>query len=87
MFVFACVFLFVFVFMFISVCDCMCICVCLCNCVCICMRGCSTGNTGQGLTVMCDSVAKESEYLGVRPLLGQLLPNANTNTNTNKNTD
>ena len=51
------------------------------------MRGCSTGNRGQGLTAMCDSVAKESEYLGVRPLLGQLVPNTNANTNANTNTN
>ena len=51
------------------------------------MRGCSTGNRGQGLTAMCDSVAKESEYLGVRPLLGQLVPNTNANANTNTNTN
>ena len=49
------------------------------------MRGCSTGNRGQGLTAMCDSVAKESEYLGVRPLLGQLVPNTNANPNANTN--
>ena len=36
---------------------------------------------------MCDSVAKESEYLGVRPLLGQLVPNTNANANTNTNTN
>ena len=34
---------------------------------------------------MCDSVAKESEYLGVRPLLGQLVPNTNANPNANTN--
>ena len=30
------------------------------------------GNRGQGLSAKCDSVAKESEYLGACPLLGQI---------------
>ena len=51
-------------------------------------EGCWTGDRGQGLTAMCDSVAKESEYLAVRPLLlGQSAPNMNTNTSINANTN